>query len=45
MLYLTFDEHACGEGLNKGWQRTGDIAMVQVVELTAGLRLPRKCSF
>src|ERR1700692_843462 len=38
MLPLTFEGHACGQGLNKGWLRPGDIAAVQVVELTAGLR-------
>src|SRR5512142_3450803 len=38
MLHLTLDEHACGEGLNKGWQRAGDIAAAQVLELTAGFR-------
>src|SRR5260370_19956391 len=39
MPHLTFEMHACGEGLNKGWLQRGDIAAVQVVELTAGLRL------
>jgi hypothetical protein len=38
MPHLTFAMHACGEGLNKGWLQRGDIAAVQVVELTAGLR-------
>jgi hypothetical protein len=39
MLHLTLDEHACGEGLNKGWRRAGDISAVQVLELTTGFRL------
>jgi hypothetical protein len=38
MLHLTFEVHGCGEGLNKGWLQQGDIAAVQIVELTAGLR-------
>jgi hypothetical protein len=38
MLHLTLDEHACGEGLNKGWRRAGDISAVQILELTAGFR-------
>src|ERR1700737_1537127 len=36
MPHLTFAMHTCGEGLNKGWLQRGDIAAVQIVELTAG---------
>src|SRR5665647_509455 len=41
MLHLTFEMHACGEGLNKRWLSPRGMAAVQVVELTAGLRTTR----